>query len=74
MTHLYHLSLNSPGSALALPLRRHHQVHRLQPAPSPCLSSLAAVPTEAALQVVSLPTVEAAIPSPEDVDTAAAHR
>ena len=73
MAHLYHLSLDSPCSALALPLRGHNQVHRFQPAPSSDPASLAAVPTQAPLQLIGLSTVKAAIPSSDNVDTAAAH-
>ena len=73
MAHLYDLSFNSPCSALALPLRRHNQVHCFQPAPSSDLASLAAVPIQAPLQLISLSTVESTVPSPDDVDTAAAH-
>ena len=74
MAHLNDLSLNSLCSALALPLRRHNQVYSLQSASSSDLACLTAVPAQASLQLISLPTVEAAIPPPDNVHAAAAHR
>ena len=71
--YLYELRFNSFGSAGALAVDWQHQVCCLQADPS-LHPSCPSVPGQAPLQLVGLPTVEAAVRPAQDVEAATTYR
>jgi len=67
------LCFNNLGSALPMLTGGHDQIGRFHSAPAPHFASLAAVPVQAALQLVCLSTVEASVTPSNYVHTAAAN-